>query len=800
MMSFFINKILFRNIIKNRYNWINIFGLTISTAVFISIFLFIQNEYSFEKHHKNLNSIYRVEQFQKDGEKIQNLCGAPPPLSLVITEDIPEVKSTTRYVKNEGALIELPDGSKISEEDIIFADKSFFEIFSYPVVYGNPIDNLDQPYMAVITEELAHKYFGSEKAVGKILKYNNGFDIEIQAVVKQLSKNSHLNFNIFISFNTILSLNGPEIVTDDWFSNWTIHYVLINKNSSIENLNATLENYLQKYQGEQSENTLYLKPLKDIHLKSTVTDETAQVGNVQTVTIFSIIAILILVVACINYINLATAYSAIRGKEVGIRKVNGANQIGLVMKFLGESFFIVVISLFLAVILSEFMISYFNYLIDRNLEINLLTNRPLIILFVFLCFSLTLLTGIYPAIILSKFKAVDVLKKSYFGANRKSYFRRILVVFQFFISVALIISTIFLLKQLSFLKNKDLGYNKEQVVIIYLTNNSNQKFQQFRNELEVKSDIKLISTSDYLPMNSSNWTGFSWENALEDDYLRMNINYIDPNFVNVYDIQIQSGSGFTEELTNQEQLYVLLNQKAIKEIGWEDDVIGKKIVWSVDYRTRNPKEAIIAGVVEDFHYLSKHHEISPMIMPLMNQESIGSIISVKLTSEYNKESLANIETVFNEIYNDEMWNYQFADEVVQGQYNNESKMSQLIAFFTLIAIVIGIMGLYGLISFTTNQRVKEIGIRKVLGANMSSLVYTISREFIIMLIIANIIAWPITYIQVSNWLQNFEYHIEINLYVFFIGTLLSLLIAFLAVGVKIIKSSMKNPVDALRYE
>jgi len=799
-MSFFINKILFRNIIKNRYNWINIFGLTISTAVFISIFLFIQNEYSFEKHHKNLNSIYRVEQFQKDGEKIQNLCGAPPPLSLVITEDIPEVKSTTRYVKNEGALIELPDGSKISEEDIIFADKSFFEIFSYPVVYGNPIDNLDQPYMAVITEELAHKYFGSEKAVGKILKYNNGFDIEIQAVVKQLSKNSHLNFNIFISFNTILSLNGPEIVTDDWFSNWTIHYVLINKNSSIENLNATLENYLQKYQGEQSENTLYLKPLKDIHLKSTVTDETAQVGNVQTVTIFSIIAILILVVACINYINLATAYSAIRGKEVGIRKVNGANQIGLVMKFLGESFFIVVISLFLAVILSEFMISYFNYLIDRNLEINLLTNRPLIILFVFLCFSLTLLTGIYPAIILSKFKAVDVLKKSYFGANRKSYFRRILVVFQFFISVALIISTIFLLKQLSFLKNKDLGYNKEQVVIIYLTNNSNQKFQQFRNELEVKSDIKLISTSDYLPMNSSNWTGFSWENALEDDYLRMNINYIDPNFVNVYDIQIQSGSGFTEELTNQEQLYVLLNQKAIKEIGWEDDVIGKKIVWSVDYRTRNPKEAIIAGVVEDFHYLSKHHEISPMIMPLMNQESIGSIISVKLTSEYNKESLANIETVFNEIYNDEMWNYQFADEVVQGQYNNESKMSQLIAFFTLIAIVIGIMGLYGLISFTTNQRVKEIGIRKVLGANMSSLVYTISREFIIMLIIANIIAWPITYIQVSNWLQNFEYHIEINLYVFFIGTLLSLLIAFLAVGVKIIKSSMKNPVDALRYE
>jgi len=765
----------------------------------MTIFLYIQNEYSYEKQHQNLNNIYRIEQFIRFGEE-RNTCGAPPPLSLVITEDIPEILLSTRYVKNNAALIELPDGSKIGEEDIIFADKSYLEIFTYPIAYGDPDGALEQPYMAVITEEIAQKYFGSANAVGKILKLNNAFDVEVRSVVKQLSENSHLNFNILISFNTVLSITGPEIVIEDWNSNWTKHYVMVHQNSAIDNINTKLENYLKKYQGEESMNTLYLKPLKDIHLNSTVVDETAQVGSSQNVAIFTIIASLILIVACINYINLTTAYSSIRGKEVGIRKVNGANRFNLILKFLGESFIIALISLIAAAIISEFITPYFNKLVNRNIEINYLDNWQYLIVMLCVCIAVTLISGVYPAILLSRFKPTEILKGSYFGGNKKSVLRRLLVVFQFFISISLVTSTIFLVKQLNFLTNKDLGYNKDQVIIIDLANPTKQKLDEFKIEVENSADVLKVTSSDYLPMNSDNWTGFSWEGASDDEFIRMNINYVDPQFTDVYDISIQSGAGFTLEQTDQEQLFVLLNEKAVKEIGWEDEVIGKKILWSVDYRTRDNKEAIVAGVVKDYHYLSKHHSIRPLIMPLLNKESSGSRISIKLNSENNQETLKFIETNFKEIYEDELWYYQFADHVVQSQYDSEKRMSQLVLFLTIVGIIIATMGLYGLTSFITNQRIKEIGIRKVMGASLSSIMYIISKDLLIMLLIANIIAWPAAYFQILKWLQNFEYHINIDLYVFALATIISFLLALMTAGIKIVKASYKNPVAALRYE
>ena len=799
-MNFVFNKVTIRSIFRNKYNWINIIGLTVSISVFMTIFLYIQNELSYEKQHENLNNIYRIEQFRKDGDEFRNMCGAPPPLSLVIAEDIPEIIVSTRKVEISTALIGLPDGSKIDEQDIIFADKSFLEIFTYPVIYGNPDGNLNQPYMAVITEEVAHKYFGSGNAVGKVLKFNNGFDIEVKAVVKKLSDNSHLNFNILISFNTLLSLNGPEVVIEDWHSNWTKHYVLVHQNSSLDAINGKLERYLKKYQGEESENILYLKPLKDIHLKSSVIDETTLVGNTQNVMIFSIIAFLILIVACINYINLTTAYSSVRSKEVGIRKINGANRINLVFTFIGESFVIVLISLILAAILSEFVTPYFNKLINRNIEINYIKNWEYLAVMLSLCILVTIISGVYPAVLLSKFSSTEILKSTYFGGNKKSALRRLLVVFQFFISISLVTSTIFLVKQLNFLTNKDLGYNTDKVIIIHLANPSKQKSDQFRMEVEQNTDIHSVSISDYLPMNSTNWTRFSWEGAQENEYLKMNINYVDPGFTNVYDISIQSGNGFTVEQTDHEQLYVLLNEKAVNEIGWKNDVIGKKIFWAVDYRTRYLKVAIVAGVVSDYHYLSKHYSINPIIMPLFNQEATGSNISIKLNSNNHKESLKFLELNFKKIYDDELWNYRYADNVVQSLYDNESRMGQLVIVLTVVAIIIAIMGLYGLTSFITNQRIKEIGIRKVMGASISSILYIISKDLLIMLLIANIIAWPVAYIQILNWLQNFEYHINIDFYVFALATLFSFILALMTVGIKILKASNKNPVEALRYE
>jgi len=798
-MNYLFSKSTFRGIFRNKYNWINIFGLTVSISVFLTIFLYIQNEYSYEKHHENLNNIFRIEQLQKFGET-RNMCGAPPPLSLVITEDIPEIQLSTRYVKNNEALIELPDGSKLGESNIVFADKSFLKMFTYPVIKGTYDGDLDQPYMAVITEQVAEKYFGSQNPIGKILKYNNGFDFEIKAVVRQLSENSHLNFNILISFNTILSLNGPEIVTEDWFSNWTKHYVLIQRNSSIESINYKLRTYLKKYQGEESQNELYLKPLKDIHLNSTVVDETANVGSAQNVTIFTLIAFMIIIVACINYINLTTAYSTIRGKEVGIRKINGAYRINLIFRFMGESFIISVISLFLAALLTEFTFPYFNQLVNRNIEINYLQNWQFYTISIFICCAVTLISGFYPAILLARFKPTEVLKGSYYGGNRKITFRRILIIFQFFISTSLVISTIFLVKQLNFMSNSDLGYNKDQVVIISISNPSDQKLNQFKSEIENNSDILLVTSSDYLPMNSHNWTGFSWEGAEDDNFIRMNINYVGPEFLDVYDIPLKLGMGFKPEQSEQDQLYVLLNEKAVKEIGWKDDVLGKKILWTVDYRTRNNKEAIVAGVVNDYHYLSKHHSIKPLIMPLLNKDASGSRISIKLISKPQKETLGFIEETFKDIYTDELWNFKFADNIVRSQYDAENRMSQLVMVLTLIGIIIAITGLYGLTSFITNQRIKEIGIRKVMGASLPSIMYIISKELFIMLMIANILAWPLAYIQVLSWLQNFEYRINIHLYIFVIATAITFFLAIVTVGFKILKATFRNPVEALRYE
>ena len=800
IMSQLFSKSTFRSIIRNKYNWINIFGLTVSISVFMAIFLYIQNEYSYEKHHEKLNNLYRIEQFQKFGET-RNMCGAPPPLSLVITKDIPEIELSTRYIKNNEVIIELPDGSKLGESDIIFADKAFLKMFTFPVVKGSPDGDLDQPYMAVITEEVSTKYFGSQNPIGKILKLNNGFDFEVRAVVKQLSKKSHLNFNILISFNTLLSLNGPEIVTEDWFSNWTKHYVLINQNANVASINEKLKDYLKKYQGEESENELYLKPVRDIHLNSTVVDETANVGSAQNVTIFSLIAFMIIIVACINYINLTTAYSTIRGKEVGIHKVNGADRTKLIFRFLGESFIISVISLILGVILTEFIFPYFNQLVNRNIEINYLGNWQFYLTSFLICGVITLISGIYPAFLLANFKATEVLKGTYQGGQKKGTFRRILVIFQFFISVSLVISTIFLVKQLNFMSNSDLGYDKDNVLIIDISSPSDQKLNQFKSEIEVSSDILMVTSSDYLPMNSHNWTGFTWEGAGEEEFIRMNINYVGPEFLDVYDIPLNTGTGFTPEQSEQDQLYVIINEQAVKEMGWDDDdVLGRKILWFVDYRTRYEKEATVAGIVNDYHYLSKHHSIKPLIMPLLNNDASGSRISIKLISKPQKETLGFIETKFQEIFDSELWNYQFADNIVHSQYDKENRMSQLVLVLTVIGIIIAITGLYGLTSFITNQRVKEIGIRKVMGASLSSILYIISKELLIMLALANLIAWPLAYLLVLNWLQNFEYQIEIQPYVFILATAITFILAIITVGFKILKTTFRNPVEALRYE
>ncbi|MCK5705223.1 MAG: ABC transporter permease, partial [Cyclobacteriaceae bacterium] len=414
------------------------FGVSLGIAVFMTLSLFIQNENSYEKSHINLNNIYRLEQTRKDGDAIRKMCGTPPPLSLVIDKDIAGIKKCTRMTGQQSGVIRQEDGTKTTVDNIIFADKEFLEVFTYPVVHGVPGGNLDQPFMAVITKEYSKRIFGTENSIGERIWHNNRVEIEIQSVVEQLSDNSHLNFSILISFETLVSIAGEEIINQDWGSNWPHNYVLLDKKISPETVNSNLDEYLKKYQGESSENRLYLKPLKDIHLHSDVVDEFAQTGSYQNNLIYVVIAILIILIACINYINLTIAYSAARIKEIGIRKVIGANRKNLIGQLMGESSISILISMFIALILIELFIPFFNTLVNRNLYVNYQENWQFITLFISISLGLGLITGLLPAKTISGFQPLSMARKIMFEGMKGLYFRYGLVLFQFFITISLI--------------------------------------------------------------------------------------------------------------------------------------------------------------------------------------------------------------------------------------------------------------------------------------------------------------------------------------------------------------------------
>lgn len=380
------------------------------------------------------------------------------------------------------------------------------------------------------------------------------------------------------------------------------------------------------------------------------------------------------------------------------------------------------------------------------------------------------------------------------------YFRHGLVLFQFFITVSLIACTLLIFKQYNFLLNKDLGFNKEHVFILDMNNPDLQKFHQFKIEAEKLPGIKKVECSDYLPMRASNYTGFTWKGAAEDEYIKMNINYVGPEFTDVYDIKLAKGNGFRPEMIQRDQMYVLLNETAVKEIGWQDDPIGKEIIWQVDYRGRDAKRAIVAGITEDYHYLSKHQSINPLIMPLLHLEETGNYLSIKLLPGKIPDHVARIDQVFHQIYPDEPFNFQFADEVVNNQYQSEQKMSILVFSLTLVAIAIAIMGLIGLVSYTATEKTKEIGIRKVNGASIISIVKLLSLDFTKLLVAGFLLSCPLSWYIMKTWLQNFAYQTSISWDIFFMTFGSILIISFIAISFQTIKAALKNPVESLRYE
>ena len=784
---------------KRGFYLLNVVGLSIGIGLFLAVALYVQNEFSFEKNHENADRIYRVEQNRKSGDSFQNLPGAPPPLTQALLSDFPEIEECSR-LSWEGGTVTLENQDKFNFSNILYADTSFLKMFSFPLIKGEKNGGFDKPYTAILTEKTAKILFGDTDPIGQTINLSNSYDAEVTAVAADIKGNTHLYFDILISFTTLKELYGEETVTTDWYSNWPYHFLMIKKNTITNNLEKELLSYLKKYQSEDSENKLYLKPLSKIHLHSTTESDFRSIGDINSIYIYSAIGIFILLIACINFMNLTTAWSANRAREVGIRKVSGASRKSLIFHFLGESILTTVISMFFAVILLESFLPTFNSFVGRELDIKYFSNWIFSYGLIGLSIFVGFIAGFYPALVLSAFKPIKILKSAIPTAGKSPYLRRVLVIFQFIISIVLISSTILIIRQIDFVKNKDLGFNKENIILLSISNNNRSKIKVFREDLLKHSEIVNVATSDYMPMNSNNWTNFIWEGSQADESLRMNINYIDHDFMDTYNIELTQGRAFTEEMRKHEQIYVVINETALRDMGMEGDVIDKSIFWRVDYRNRELKNSRIAGIVKDFHFLPKQFPISPIIMPLLNDSTSGSEISIRINPKNKKRVLTLIEEKYTEYFPDEIWNFEYTDDYMNNMYREESKMVKLVLFFAILAIVIACLGLFGLISFTATQKTKEIGIRKVLGSPISNILYKLSGEFFILLIIANIIAVPLTIWQINKWLQNFQYKININTDVFIIAALISLIIAGLTISFRVIKAANQNPTLSLRYE
>jgi putative ABC transport system permease protein len=786
-----------RNFEKHKvHTVINVLGLAAGLAFFILIGLYVRSELGYDRFHENKDRIYRVEQVLAHESGMENTAGCPTPLSGVLPAEILEVESVTRVINYGTWTCTMPDGRKFDGMRTFAVDPEFLGIFSFGLVKGDGKSALAEPYSIVITETQARKMFIDTDPVGQVIRLGRR-DVKITGVIRDVPAGSHLQFDTLLSVASVAADNGPQTFTR-WGDNWVPVYALFRPGSSFTEVNEKIRFLLKKYQGEESRNELYLRPLTRIHLYANVSNELGVTGSIINVTIFGAVSILVLALACINFMNLSTARATDRAREVALRKTVGAPRSSLVKQFFGESTITVVFAMLLALAIVRILLPKFNPLVNRQLTLNLFQDVGFAAFLAGLMVVVSLASGLYPAVVLSSFSPIGILRglKSS-GAGPRS-FRKALVVFQFAISIALIIGAIIVLQQNSFLLNKDLGYSSDQ--ILYLrTGGSASTLRAFRQELVRLPNILNVGFSDYLPHSSTNWCYVSWEGAGPEEYMKMNVNYVDENFLRTYGMTIVEGRDFSEGMRNGTDNAVILNETAARKIGWQEP-IGKRLLYNVDYKSRSVGGATVVGVVKDFHFLSLHHPVGPIMLRLLPRDEGGSAASVKVAPDNIAGSIASIQKVYQSLFPDGTFSCQFLDEDFQQMYLEERKAGRIVTGLALMAVSIACLGLVGLSSYMTKQRVREIGIRKVMGASSTNISWFLSWQFVRLVVLANLLAWPAAYFAVEGWLRNFPYRIKPQGLMFVVSGCLAVLIAAATVGFQAVRAARANPAVSLRSE
>ncbi len=797
-----------RNITRNKfYSVLNILGLSIGLISTIFILLYIQDELSFDKYNKNYKRIYRLESDFRISEKHDKFAVTSVPIAPAMKMEYPEIEQYARIVDNGNMFIRYKN-KEFYEKKIYSADSSYFKVFTCEFLKGSPDNALTEPNTMVVTESFAKKYFGEANPLGEVLRDGDNMNYKVTAVIKDLPGNTHLKYDALTSMATIAKVYGKDqfnSLKPEAFWNVGIYsYILLKPNADIKNIHAKFPAFNKKYMeplGKQinADFKLITTNLANIHLSTKNLEGDLPRGSMSYVYIFSFVALFILLIASINYMNMATSRSANRAKEVGIRKVLGAFRAQLSRQFLSESVLLAFISLIISLAFIQLLLPLFNELSDKHLTFGVFSNPFIFIGIIAITLVVGLVSGSYPAFYLSSFMPARVLKGKIDSGRNSGYLRKTLVVFQFVISIMMIIGTLTVSRQLRYMKTKDLGFDKGNIVVAEIQDTVFvKKIPAFREELLQNPAIEAVSASTGVPGKIRSIQVMRVENGSKMQELALNNFQIDYDYIPLMKMKLVKGRNFDKNMGTDLKEGVIINETAAKKLGWGDNALGKKIQYGIELDGTADRNTKVIGVVKDFNYASLHNKIEPIVMFLTKRP--GFALNIRIKPENKPAALDFIKLVWGKYGVKNPFEYYFLDQNFDESYQAEAKLNKIFTVFSVISIFIALLGLLGLASFTAERRTKEIGIRKVLGSSLMEIANMFYKEFTLLIVVAFIIGTPIAFYALGLWLQQFAYHVNQTWFIFFLSGMLAWIVAMATISFHSIKAASENPVTAIKYE
>jgi putative ABC transport system permease protein len=799
-----------RNIFRHKtYVIINILGLAVGFACSLMIFIFVIHELSFDKFNEKYDRIYRLYIDGKMGESEFKASWTAAPTAKAFIDEFPEVETAIRMTIWDETLVQVDD-RKFIESHIAFADSDFFQVFSLPLIEGNPEKALAMPNNIVLTKRQSVKYFGNRSPMGQHIRIGNDTVLyTITGVMVDIPENCHFDFDMLISF-----LSHPRANDDFWLSNSFTTYVLLKQGASVQSVRDKLPMLIKKYVGPQVEKTLgldleafaekgnrygiYMQPLSDVHLNPEIGSEFKQANDRRYIYIFSGVAFLILIVAGINYMNLSTARSAKRSREVGLRKVMGSTRSLLIRQFMVESILLTFISLIIAVVMVELLLPVFNNMLQTNLNVGYFSKWYVIPGLILLAFLIGILSGSYPAWFLASFVPVRVLYGKLKLGLSNVRLRSVLVVLQFAISIWLILSSMIIYRQIHYMITKDLGFDKEQLLVIRRMEAVNKKIIPFKEEIGKIPGVVSSANSTAIPGYPNNNNGFQIDGRPAENAYLMQVNWVDYDYLKTYRIPIKEGRMFDRDFPADSSM-VIINEEAVRRFALTDPFNTRFIEPGKTMEERRYHNVV--GITKNFHYQSLRMSIDPAVFILKPEGwDWAGYLTIRLNKDNIDQTIAQINKVWNKFTLDEPFQYFFLDQEFEKFYKEEKRTAQIAVAFSILSIFIACLGLFGLTSFATEQRAREISLRKVLGSSLVQIMLLFVREVLVMIAISTIPAWIITYFLMNKWLQNFHYRINMGFEEFFLSFIITLLIALVTVCYRTYRAGTANPAEVLKYE